>query len=66
MKEMLSKAFNRKENKQPITFLVNIKQIIKIEEEKIDRFSNLNILSEDITEPTRYPWATRQPLILSV
>ena len=37
MKEMLSKAFNRKENKQPITFLVNIKQIIKIEEKKIDR-----------------------------
>ena len=35
---MLSKAFNRKENKQPITFLVNIKQIIKIEEKKLTVF----------------------------
>ena len=35
---LISKAFNRKENKQPITFLVNIKQIIKIEEKKLTVF----------------------------
>ena len=64
MKEMISKAYDRKQNIQ--FFLVNIKKSLK-KTKMIWPNSNQNIFSEDVTmEPTRYLWAKLQPLILGV
>ena len=63
MKEMLSKAFDKK--KLPKTFLVNVLKIIKSEKKEKRRiiwpYSNQNISEDVTTEPTRYLSAKRKP-----